>query len=146
MLDHTNQKVQHSTPSTQHLVGPWQVLVESDLLNVLILALAIVYLGNKFLPKIIDERKKQISKELEEAKNARIKATKELEEIQEKTKNILSEVDSIKKEAEKSALTLKKQAELETEKELEGLKLKIKREIISSQDEVLQKYGFLFSF
>lgn len=57
----------HETTTTHvehHAVGPWQLLVESDLLNVLVLALAIAYLGNKFIPKMIDERKKQISKEL----------------------------------------------------------------------------------
>lgn len=142
MSKHTNQTHPSSPPSrglsTQHSFGPWQVFVESNLLNVLVLVLAIVYVGNKFLPKIADERKKQISKELEEAKLARIKAEEELEEIQKKTKNIFQEVESIKKEAKETALTIRKQIEQDTEKELEGLKAKIKKEINTSKEEAIQ--------
>ena len=62
----SHQDSHHTEAHTQvhhghHEIGPWQVIVESDLLNVVILAIAIVYLGNKFLPKMVDERKKQIN-------------------------------------------------------------------------------------
>ena len=117
----------------------WDILVGSNLLNVIILAIAIVYLGNRFLPKIIDQRKKQISKELEEAKNARIKAIQELENIKEKTRNIAQEVEEIKEGARSTSLSIKKQIEHDTEKELENLRLKVKREISSSYDEALQE-------
>ena len=136
MSAHSNTP--HSAPHTLHSVGPWQVLVESDLLNVLILALAFIYLGNKFLPQIIDQRKKQISKELEEAKAARIKAAEELALIEQKSQTATHEMEEIKKEAKKTADIIKKQIEQETEKNLEELKLKIKREIISSQEEAIQ--------
>ena len=136
MSAHTNQ---HSETSTQqHQAGPWQVIVESNLLNALILALAIIYLGNKFLPKIINQRKKQISKELEEAKIARIKASEELDAVKEKTERVLSEVEEIKAEAKKTAQTIKTQIEQETGKELEQIKLKIQREISSSWEEAVQ--------
>lgn len=136
MSVHTSN--QHSAGTVHHEVGPWQVLVESNLLNVLILAIAIVYLGNKFLPQIIDQRKKQISKELEEAKLARIKASEELDKVKEKTEKAFSEVEEMKKEAKKTAETIKKQIEQETEKELEQTKLKIQREISSSWEEAIQ--------
>ena len=123
----------------EHSIGPWQVIVGSNLLNVIILAIAIIYLGNRFLPQIIDQRKKQISKELEEAKNARIKAVQELENIQEKTKNISREVEELKEEARITSLSIKKQVEQDTEKELESLRQKVKREISSSHDEAIQE-------
>lgn len=116
----------------------WDILVKSDLLNIVILALAIVYLGNKFLPQVIEQRKKQINKELEEAKLARIKATDELKLVEEKYKRAEHEVQEIKEEAKKTANIIKNQIEQETEKELEQLKLKIKREISSSQEEAIQ--------
>ena len=122
---------------SEHGNNLWHILIESDLLNVIILAIAIIYLGNKFLPQIIDQRKKQISKELEEAKLARIKANEELESIKKKTEKVMDEIEEIKDEAKKTAITIKKQIELETEKELEGLRQKIKREISSSHDEAL---------
>ena len=135
MAEHTT----HSEVSQgHHEVGPWQILVESDLLNVLILALAIVYLGNKFLPKMADERKKQISKELENAKAAGKKAETELMEIKEKCKNISREIESIKEEAQKTALGMKKRIEEETETEIERIRIKAKREINSVQDEAIQ--------
>lgn len=123
-----------------HIAEPtfWDILVKSDLLNVIILAIAIIYLGNKYLPKIIDGRKNQISKELEDAKQARIKAAEELKTIQEKTKNIAQEIEEIKNDAKKTALTIKTQMEKETEKEIEALKLKIQREIAASQEEAIQ--------
>lgn len=121
-----------------HSIGPYQVLVESNFLNVLILALALVYLGNKFLPKIIDQRKNQISKELENAKHARLEANKELEVVKNKCQNVEHEVEEIKKEARNTAETMKKQIEQESEKELENLKIKIKKEIISNQEEAIQ--------
>ena len=123
----------------EHSVSPWQVIVGSNLLNVIILAIAIIYLGNRFLPQIIDQRKKQISKELEEAQNARIKAVQELENIQEKTKNISCEVEELKEEARITSLSIKKQVEQNTEKELESLRQKVKREISSSYDEAIQE-------
>ncbi|MBI3591705.1 MAG: hypothetical protein HY094_10060 [Candidatus Melainabacteria bacterium] len=137
MSAHTNNN-QHSASIEHHKAGPWQILVESDLLNVLILALAMVYLGNKFFPQILDQRKKQISKELEEAKSARIKANEELEAIKQKTERVALEIEEIKQEAKKTGMTIKKQIEQDTEKELESLRLKVKREINSSQEEAIQ--------
>ncbi len=137
MSDHESNTQSH-TASHHHEIGPWQVIVESDLLNIVILALAIVYLGNKFLPKFVDERKRQITKELEDAKNARLKAEKELEDVKEKLKRTKAEIEQIKNDAEKTAITIRKQVENDTEKELEQLKLKVEREISSSYDETIQ--------
>lgn len=137
MPEHIN--AEQSAHTTQHSVGPWQVLVESDLINVLILAFAIIYLANRFLPKIIDQRKKQISKELEEAKQARIKAEQELKNIKQKTERVAIEIQEIKEEAKQAALSIKKQIEQETEKELENLRAKVKKEIISGHDEAIQE-------
>ena len=139
MSAHTNQNTEaHTQAHIHHEIGPWQVLVESNLLNVLILALAFVYLGNKFIPKIIDQRKTQISKELENAKQARLKAEEELSTIKKKTENIVSEIEGIKTEAKKTAETIKKQIHEETGKELEQVNQKIKREINSNQEETIQ--------
>jgi len=132
---HTNQ---NTKAHTHHETGPWQVLVESNLVNVLILALAFVYLGNKFLPQIINQRKNQISKELEDAKQARLKAEEELSTIKRKTENIVSEIEEIKNEAKKTAKIIKNQIQEETEKELEQVNQKIKREINSNYEETVQ--------
>lgn len=122
----------------EHTLGWWQILVQSDLLNVIILAIAMIYLGNKFMPKMLDQRKSQISKELEDAKNTRLKAEEELEQVRHKTRNILKEIEQIKEEAMVSATTIKKQMEEETEKEIERLKEKVKKEIASSKDEAVE--------
>ena len=140
MSDHTNQHTQANTQThTHHETGPWQILVQSNLLNVLILALAFVYLGNKFLPQIINQRKNQISKELEDAKQARLKAEDELSTIKKKTENIVSEIEEMKTEAKKTAEVIKKQMQEETEKELEQVNQKIKREINSNYEETIQE-------
>lgn len=123
---------------TSHHLTWWDILVKSDLLNIAVLLIVLIYLGNRFLPKIIEERKKQISKELEGAKEARTKAENELREIQEKVKKVDEEVGQIKKEAKKTAEILKKQIEDDTEKELLKLKEKVEKEIISSQEEAIQ--------
>lgn len=142
MSAHTKQNMTagtiHELSLPHHAPNTWDILVKSDLLNVLILALAFVYLGNKFLPQILDQRKKQISKELEDAKAARIKADEELKIIKEKTKNITLEIEEIKEEAKKTALTIKKQIEEDTEKELSNLRQKVKKEITSNQEEAIQ--------
>lgn len=121
-----------------HNIGPWQVLVESNFLNFLVLAIIIVYLGNKYLPQVIENRKKQISKELEHAKEAKMKAAQELEKIKEKSKLLTGEIEDIKKEATKTASAIKKSIEEETEKEIETLKAKLKKEIVTLQDEAIQ--------
>lgn len=121
-----------------HSIGLWQILVESDLLNIILLIGAIIYLGNKFLPKIIEQRKNQIISELEDAKKARQKAEKELGEVKEKTRNILDEINKIKEEAGNTAAALKKQIEIDTEKELENLKIKVKNEIITTHDQTVE--------
>ena len=139
MSNHTNHNTVAHTKAEAHHHSPtaWDIFVKSDLLNVLILAFALIYLGNKFLPGIVDQRKKQISKELEDAKQARIKAEEELEIIKQKSKNATLEIEEIKEEAKKSALSIKKQIEDETEKELEQLKQKVKREISSKYEEAV---------
>ena len=129
MLEHINQ-------STQHLL--WDILVKSDLLNVIILAIAFVYLGNKYLPKIIDKRKEQLTKEIGDAKSARIKTEEELEKVKQKTQNLENEIEEIKEEAKKTALLIQKQIEEETQKDLDLLELKMKKEIDTSWEEVLQ--------
>ncbi len=140
MSDHTSQTQSHTEVSSpeHHVPSAWELIAGSNLLNVLILAIAMIYLGNKFIPKLIDERKKQISKELEEAKLARVKANEELELIKEKTRRVSSEIEQIKEEAKKTAASIKKQIEQDTDKELENLKLKVKKEITSSQEETIQ--------
>ena len=137
MSAHTNTQT-HIQTQVHHETGPWQILVESNLLNVLILALAFVYLGNKFIPKAVDQRKNQISKELEDAKQARLKAEEELSKIKKKTENITFEIEEIKTEAKKTAEIIKRQIQEETEKELEQANQKIKREISSNQEETIQ--------
>ncbi len=139
MSDHSNHNTASHIKAETHHHTPtaWDIVVKSDLLNVLILAVALIYLGNKFLPGIVDQRKKQISKELEEAKQARIKAEEELETIKQKSKNATQEIEEMKEEAKKSAITIKKQIEEETEKELEQLKQKVKRETNSKYEEAV---------
>lgn len=148
MLDHINNLVSflalpalaaehpHSVHGEQNL---WNVLVHSDLLNVIILALAMVYLGNKFLPKMVDERRKQISKELKEAEIARINAENDLRETRKKTENINAEIDQLKKESLKNAQLIKSEIEKDTKKELEELNQRIKREINASHEEAVQQ-------
>lgn len=123
----------------EHTKTIWDILINSNLINVLILAVVLIYLSNKYLSKIIDNRNNQMSKEIKEAKQARIKANEELEAIKQKTKQAALEIEEIKEEAKKSALTIKSQIEQETEKELESLKSKIKREISSSQEEAIEQ-------
>lgn len=134
----SSQLLALSSEAHHHVPGAWDIFVNSNLLNILILALALIYLGNKFLPGVIDQRKKQISKELEEAKNARIKATKELEEIKKKIENTEKEIQTLKEEAKKTSASIRKQIEEETEKELEQLNIKVKKEISAKQDEAIQ--------
>ena len=118
-------------------LNPWKILVESNLLNIIILAMAIIYLGNKFLPKIVNERKKQISKELEDAKTAKEKAEEELGKIKKKYESLEHATKEITGEAQKTALSIKKQIEEETQKELENIRLKIKKEISASEEEAI---------
>ena len=126
-----------SDEQAHHSFGIWEILVNSNLLNVLVLAMAIIYLGNKFLPKIVDEKGKQIKKELDEARQARLKAEEELELIKRKTENLSKEIEQINIEARQSAQIIKKQIEAEAEKDLEQLKQKVKREITSTNEEAV---------
>ncbi len=139
MSGHTSHNTAAHTKAEghHHIPTAWDLVVKSDLLNVFILAIAFVYLGNKFLPGIVDQRKKQISKELEEAKQARIKATEELEAIKQKSKNAEKEIEEIKLDAKKAAESIKKQMEEETERDLNNLKEKVKREISSKYEEAV---------
>lgn len=138
MSEHANHSGTHAH-TAHHEIGPWQILVESDLANVLVLVIVIVYLANKFMPKFIDERNKQISKELEGAKSARMKAEEELRVIEEKCKNISTEVEEIKSEAKKTSISLKETIEKETEIEIENLKIKARKDISNAQNEAIQK-------
>ena len=125
----------HSASHSQHSM--WDILVKSDLLNIIILVLIIVYLANRFLPKIVESRKLQISKELENARKIKEKAEEELKIVKEKSKNLFLEIDQIKKEALSTASTIKKSIEEETRKEIDLLGLKLKREITALEEEAI---------
>lgn len=121
-----------------HELTAWDILVKSDLLNIIILAIAIIYLGNKYLPKMVDERRKQITDELNKARNIRQKAEEELKAIQEKCKSIDFEIEQIKNEAKKTAQNLNIKIEEDTNIELEKIKIKATKEIDSARDKAIQ--------
>jgi len=122
---------------SHHEVGVWQILFESNLLNMVILAAVVIYLANKYIPKILTTRKDQISRELTKAKEAQEEAEKELEIAREKTQKLSLEIEEIKTEAKKTASAIKAGIEEDTEKEIELLKNRIRKEISNAEDEAV---------
>ena len=114
------------------------LILESNLLNFVLVALALIWVIAKFLPKAAKETRAKLEAELKEAKEARLNAEKKLNELSEKIANSEEESKSIVIEAEKTAKQLKEDLIIDAKEHIDRMQDLAEKDIEMKKNLALQ--------
>ncbi len=107
----------------------WDLILESNIINVLIFILILLYLAWKFLPKILREKNQEISEVFHKAEDRSLKAEEELKN----TTKLLKEYkdNSNERQAQKDQMieSIKTNLRNENTRKLEAMRERCQREI-----------------
>lgn len=117
----------------EHPAGLWERILESNLINVLIVLAIIGWVVKKSNALSgIETQRAKIAEEVEKAEHQKQTALAQLEEVQRRTNNLKSEVEEILKNARESAETLSGQiiadAKMESSKIVDNAKKRVELE------------------
>ncbi len=125
----------HGTGHETDLMG---LILESNLLNFVVVAAALVFLILKILPKSAKEHKEKLEAELKEAKEARLSAEKKLDELSKKLSGSDDELKKIVAQAEEMAAKIKDETLVETKDQIERMKDQAEKDIQAKQNSAIQ--------
>ena len=106
-----------------------EIVLESNLINFVIAAVAVAYLLMKVIPESTKNRKTEIQKELIAAQEAKEAAEAKLKELEQEIENAKKESVTIIENAKTNAEALKKQTMDDAKAEIERLNANAQREI-----------------
>lgn len=106
-----------------------ELIIESNLINFIIAAAAVVYLLVKVIPEGASKRKTEIQKELLQAQEAKKDAEAKLKELEIEIANAKKESITIVEKAHQNAESAKKQVMADAKSEIERLNTNAFREI-----------------
>jgi F-type H+-transporting ATPase subunit b len=112
-------------------------ILESNLINLLILAGVLFYYGSKIVGNILSERKNKIAQKIGEAEEKQRKAAQALAQEQEKLAQAKSTASKIISEAEANAQKAKQAILAQGEKEVERIKAMAVADLNSEQDRAI---------
>lgn len=107
----------------------FKTILESNIINFLIAAVAIVYIMAKLIPESTNKRKKEIQKELLTAEYTKKAAEEKLIELKKEIENAKLESVKIVENAKKNAEAIKTQSYQDAKQELERLNANAHKEI-----------------
>lgn len=105
------------------------LILESNLLNFTVVAIAIVYLGSKFLPQLAKKRKQELETEIESAKQAKESAEQKLIELKAEIEKAKQESIEIVNSAKETSENIKDKILVEAKQEIERLNKNAEKEI-----------------
>jgi F-type H+-transporting ATPase subunit b len=106
-----------------------KLVLESNLINFLVVFVFLVYALAKFLPKATKDRQDELNKAIENANKARLLAEQKLLELETDIKNSKLDAQSIIETAKASADNLKKQIIEDAKKEVDRMNANALKEI-----------------
>jgi F-type H+-transporting ATPase subunit b len=106
-----------------------KLVLESNLINFLVVFIFLVYALAKFLPKATKDRQDELNKAIENANKARLLAEQKLLELETDIKNSKLDAQSIIETAKASADNLKKQIIEDAKKEVDRMNANALKEI-----------------
>lgn len=114
-------------------MGQLNELFSNNLINWILLVLALGYLWSKVTPAMFAARKEKIESALKEAEQARQEAQEFYKQQNERIANREEEAKHILEEAKKAAETMKAEIERQTENEEKALSQRISQQISGEQ-------------
>jgi F-type H+-transporting ATPase subunit b len=112
-------------------------LLETNLINLIIIVGVLVYFGSKFLGKTLSSRRDAIETAITEAEQRRSSAAAALAEQQQKLAQAKTEAERIKTKAQENALKAKDLILAQAEKDVERLKSEAARDLSTQQERVM---------
>jgi F-type H+-transporting ATPase subunit b len=106
-----------------------QLILESNVLNFVVVFTFLIYALGKFLPKATKERQAELKKAIENADKARVSAELKLQELEDELKKSKLDAQSIIETAKASADKLKNQILDEAKKEVDRMNANALKEI-----------------
>jgi F-type H+-transporting ATPase subunit b len=106
-----------------------QLILESNVLNFVVVFTFLIYALGKFLPKATKERQSELEKAIEDANKARVSAELKLQELENELKKSKLDAQSILDTAKASADKLKNQVLDEAKKEVDRMNANALKEI-----------------
>ena len=106
-----------------------ELILDSNLINFVIAAVAVAYFLMKFIPDATNKRRSEIQKELIQAQEAREAAEAKLKELELEIENAKKESVTIVENAKTNAQAVKAQTMKEAKEEIERLNSNAQREI-----------------
>ena len=106
-----------------------QLILESNVLNFVVVFTFLIYALGKFLPKATKERQSELEKAIENANKARVSAELKLQELEDELKKSKLDAQSIIETAKASADKLKNQILDEAKKEVDRMNANALKEI-----------------
>jgi F0F1-type ATP synthase membrane subunit b/b' len=121
-----------------------KIILESNLLNFLVVLFLVVYFLPKVLKKSLEDKKVLLNKEAVELENQKLGYQEKLSKIESKIDSIKSDADAIVNSAEQAAEVLKKQIIESAELEIEKMKSLAYREIEDKKEKAYQEVEAFF--
>ncbi len=114
-------------------------ILETNLINLIIIIGVLFYFGRSFLGGKLQERREEIEKAITEAEARQKKASSSLAEQQQKLQMAKKEAERIRTEATGNAESARQAVMAQSAKDIERLKASAQQDISSQQDRVMQE-------
>ena len=114
-------------------------ILETNLINLVIIIGVLFYFGRGFLGSKLQERREKIEKAITEAEARQKKAASSLAEQQQKLQMAKKEAEKIKADAQTNAEAARQAVLAQSEKDVERLKASAAQDLTSQQEKVMQE-------
>ncbi len=114
-------------------------ILETNLINILIILAALVYFGKGFIGKILSQRLENIETAIKDAESRKLLAVEQLADSQQKLTKIQAECDRLKIQAEVDAKTASNAILATIAGDIERLKVSAAQELSTEQEQVIKQ-------
>lgn len=112
-------------------------ILETNLVNLVIIIAVLVYFGRKFLGNILSERRERIETAIREAEQRASQAAEALSDGQQKLAQAQAEAERIRADADKRAQAAKEEILAQCERDLERMKSDARQELDTERDRAI---------
>jgi F-type H+-transporting ATPase subunit b len=112
-------------------------ILETNLINLAIVAALLVYFGRRFLGKILSERQAQIETEIKAAEQRQREAAEKLADEQQKLAQAQAEAERIRAAAAESAKAAREAILAQADQEIQRLKATAAQDSVSNQERAI---------
>lgn len=114
-------------------------LLDTNLINLVIIIGVLVYFGRGFLGKTLSERRSQIETAIKDAEQRKQKAAAALAEQQQKLAQAQVEAERLKSEAEVTAQRVRESILTQADEDVERMKAAAAQDLASQQDKIVRE-------